>query len=112
MNQWRDFERSQNAAIKSQLEKEIYECKCGCTWFEQVRVNQYVSSNPIVIGQEVPPLTMGDFTMLKCARCGTMREPRMSLNNPTRQEEKKYREAIDDITAPLPEAEDEVQDPE
>jgi len=115
MNQWNNFERTQNAALKADVNKEIYECECGCTWFESVRVNQFISEQQIVIGQSVPPLTQGDFVMLRCARCSIMIEPRVMLNNPTRLEEKKYAEAISDITEPISEGiatEDAVQDTE
>jgi hypothetical protein len=112
MNQWANFERSQNAASKAQLNKEIYECKCGCTWFEQLKVNQFVSEQQIIPGQNVPPLNGEDFFVLKCARCSALTEPQIMLNNPTRGTEKKYLEAIADISEPLEEPKDEVQDPE
>jgi hypothetical protein len=101
MNQWANFERSQ----------EIYECKCGCTWFEQLQVNQFVSENQIVPGQKVPPLNGEDFYLLKCVKCSALTEPRAMLNNPTSGSEKKYIEVMTDLTAVEEEA-DEVQDTE
>jgi hypothetical protein len=114
MNQWANFERSQNAAAKAQLNKEIYECNCGCTWFEQLQVNQFVSENQIVPGQKVPPLNGEDFYLLKCVKCSALTEPRTMLNNPTSGSEKKYIEVMSDLTAPTSEevaTEDAVQDP-
>ena len=115
MNQWNNFERAQNAAAKRQLNKEIYECQCGCTWFEQLQVNQFVSESQIIPGQKVPPLNGEDFYLLKCAKCSTLTEPRAMLNNPTSGNEKKYMEVMSDLTTPVSEGiatEDAVQDTE
>ena len=96
-DQWNRFERVQSAALKAELDKEIYECKCSCTWFEQVRVNQFVSEQSVLPGQSVPPFNGEDCVLLRCARCGTLMETRVALNNPTRFAEKKYLEATSDI---------------
>ena len=113
MNQWAHFERAQNVATKAKLNKEIYQCKCGCTWFEQIRTNQFVSEQHIIPGQNVPPLNGEDIFLLRCVRCGSMTEPKVMLNNPTSGAEKKYLEAIADITEPMAEdvvKKDAVQD--
>lgn len=109
MTQWDEFERSQNAAIRRAMENEIYECKCGCTWFELIQVNQYISNTLVVPGQDPASLTPEGYPVLRCMKCGVIKEHQLSITNPTDRVTKKYYQMLEDIL-PKEETKDENQD--
>ena len=111
MTQWDEFERSQNAAIKRSMEKEIYECnECGCTWFETIEVNQYVSNTLVVPGQKPAPLTPEGYPILRCMKCGATKEHQVSVTNPTDRVTKQYYQMLEDIAPEKEEPKEEVKD--
>jgi hypothetical protein len=111
MTQWQEFEQSQNAAIKRSMEKEIYECdKCSCTWFETVEVNQYVSNTLVVPGQKPAPLTPEGYPVLRCMKCGTIKEHQVSVTNPTDKVTKQYYQMLEDIEPDKVEPKEESKD--
>jgi len=56
--------------------------KCGCTWFEQVPVQQYKSGFTLVLGQKPQPETDLTFWFLRCLVCQTVKElPMQPITN-------------------------------
>jgi hypothetical protein len=53
--------------------------KCQNTYFEQVVFNQYLENQPAILGQGLTPrFDQIPFILLRCACCGTMREPNIT----------------------------------
>jgi hypothetical protein len=100
MTQYEEFERSQNAALKKSMQRELYECKCGCTWFELLHVNQYLVNVSVVPGQDPAPFTPEDYPILRCTRCGLIKEHELSITNPTEAVTKRFNQMIKDVIKP------------
>ena len=82
MNQWEHFRRSQEAALRQSLTKEIHECECGSTWFVVMEANQYIT-DPVVPGQAPASLNPVSYPILRCARCFKFKEYDVNVTNLT-----------------------------
>ena len=85
MQQWEEFNRAEQIALKRQLDAELecVSCKtCSSTWFEQVKTFQFKAEHHLIIGQDVPTRTPGavPFVLLRCMRCHDLLEPRILHN--------------------------------
>lgn len=82
---WSDFEKKQAQLQEKQreLDLETVRCpKCDSQWFEQVRFARFKADHHIILGQDVPvrPGSV-QYTLLRCACCGDMLEPRVLHNS-------------------------------
>lgn len=91
MNQWGMFERSMDAAARRDMEKELYVCdNCSFTYFELISLKQFVRNAPVVPGQDPVPFEVEGFPVLKCGKCGTLKEHQVSVMNPSDRVTKEY----------------------
>ena len=82
MEQWKDFDRSEQLALKRDLESQLeaVSCpKCSSTWFEQVKCFQFKADHNLILGQEVPTTKTSSvgFVLLRCLRCSNLLEPKI-----------------------------------
>lgn len=55
--------------------------KCKNSWFEEVKIQQYVDDHTVIPGQSIPPKNGIQFILLRCSKCTEMLEPRLLRNN-------------------------------
>ncbi len=92
-----DYERSIRAAHNNDINTPV-SCRCGCTYFEEVRAQQYMANHNVIIGQAVPAVMDGTatFFLLRCIKCKELTEPRIQRMNADRTD-KKYQEFLDQM---------------
>lgn len=81
MQQWSDFERAEQLATRSELERQLESVTCPTCesqWFEHVEVSQFQADHHVVVGQHVPtrPSTI-PYILLRCVRCENKLIPRI-----------------------------------
>jgi hypothetical protein len=59
--------------------KEVVECKCGCSYLEQVPVHQFPRVHNVILGQPVQPHNGITFYVLRCLKCQEIYEPSVQL---------------------------------
>lgn len=53
--------------------------KCKCTWFEQIKVNQFKADHSLILGQAIPVVGVQEFALLKCVKCGELHAPNVII---------------------------------
>lgn len=79
-----DFDRAVRASHKDNDINTPIMCKCGCSYFEEVKAVQYMANHNLIIGQAVPAVQDGGvpFYLLRCLKCKELIEPRIQRMNP------------------------------
>jgi hypothetical protein len=81
MQTWSDWDKQDLKAIKLKEAKddECISCpKCNGQWLEEVKLQRFVADHNVILGQNVPPRPGGmGYTILRCAVCGNLLEPRV-----------------------------------
>lgn len=98
MQQWNEFEKAQNAALKGPPKQLIKCVECGGSWFECIELSQFDANKMSSLGQR-PPYDGSTYFVLKCGRCGELHEPpvnRVMFNTET----KDYDSMLDELQAP------------
>jgi hypothetical protein len=73
---------------------------CECTYFEQVKVDQYPSVHSVVLGQTVVPISDMGFVVFKCIKCSKVVEPTLLLG-PQDRAHTQYNAFLDEMEVPL-----------
>lgn len=82
MQQWEDFKRIDQEALRNKLNSELESVvcpKCQSTWFEQIDAFQFRADHNLILGQDVPVRKTGmiAYKVLRCLRCNDCLEPRV-----------------------------------
>lgn len=60
--------------------KDVVTCKkCGCSWMEQVLVQQYSPHHMVILGQKVASQSDMGFFLLRCIKCAETYEPNVQI---------------------------------
>ena len=73
---------------------------CGCTWMEQIEVQQYSKDHFVILGQKVGPKTGVLFYLFRCPKCGETLEPNVQ-SAPQDTFRKGYDNFLDQMESPL-----------
>lgn len=100
LHTYADYERSvMHNDRPANVHYDALQCpKCKCTFFEEVRVQQYMAAHNVIIGQAVPAVQgTVPFIVLRCVKCQDVTEPRI-LRGPTGDQiNKRYDEFLDEM---------------
>ena len=58
-------------------EMEKVQCSCGCTYFEEIKVQQFPRLHNITVGQEMMPIDGLYFYVMKCINCASIVAPQV-----------------------------------
>ncbi len=72
------------------------QCDCGCTFFEEIKVQQFPRLHNLVVGQQLQPLDGIDFFVIKCVHCGDIIAPQVMFGQQDVRS-KRYDEFIAEI---------------
>lgn len=63
------------SARPTKREDEYAVCgKCGCSWFEEIKLARIDKNQIVIPGQSVPKLS-DSYILLRCGKCGELHEP-------------------------------------
>lgn len=85
----------------SHRNNEVVACKkCGCSWMEQLLVQQYNIHHNVILGQKVPAHNEIGFWLLRCVKCFEVYEPNVQIGvrDSMRQEYDKF---LDHMEKPI-----------
>ena len=82
-------------AKKPEMEK--IKCDCGCTFFEELKVQQFPRLHNLVVGQELPPIDGVDFYVIRCVNCNGIIAPQVMYGQQDVRS-KRYEEFITEMT--------------
>ena len=79
--------------------KDYIKCDCGCTIFEQVKIQRFEDSQSVILGQPLLP-DDDEFIFLRCAKCNKLREPKLVRQFNAQKDkdyENLYKELFDEL---------------
>ena len=82
---------------------EKIKCKCGCTYFTELRVNEFISF-PTNLSTGMREANIDDFVKVySCLSCGEKILPPISYHNINEQEQELYKKLLKIIDGKVPE---------
>lgn len=80
--------------------------KCGCSWFEEVKLAR-IDKNQVVIPSQAVPKLSELYLILKCGKCNELHEPPMVSS--TSPSYKQYLTMIQELDSPVKTEENPVE---
>jgi len=94
--QWYD----PNLLAEKAAEPDVIQCQCGCTYFEQILVQQFPKLHNVILGQQVPSAGDMGFYVFRCVKCHELYEPQVQIAARDLAR-KQYEKFLDNMEAPV-----------
>lgn len=111
MNQFKEFEAQQRAALKPKAPNELQCPTCQNRWFEPIRAMTLDKNITYTLHQT--PMPTNEHWVLKCLRCGDLQELPIVFNSVSRKDQDNYMEMHEELSQPfVKESKEEVKQEE